>query len=50
MGSGHHEMPQIQFSPDEVAAILNYLGRITGIAPAERAVIRPDDADRADPP
>jgi mono/diheme cytochrome c family protein len=50
MGSRHREMPQIQFSTDEVAAILNYLGNVTGIAPAERAVIQPGDADRTDPP
>ena len=50
MGSRHREMPQIQFSADEVAAILNYLGSVTGMAPAERAVIQPDDADRTVPP
>ena len=36
MGSRHREMPQIQFSDDEVAAILNYLGSITGVDPASR--------------
>ena len=36
MGSRHREMPQIQFSPEEVAAILNYLGSITGIDPGTR--------------
>ena len=50
MGSRHREMPQIQFSTDEVAAILNYLGSVTGIAPAERPVMQPGDADRTDPP
>jgi mono/diheme cytochrome c family protein len=50
MGSRHREMPQIQFSTEEVAAILDYLGSITGIAPAERAVVQPDDADRTVPP
>ena len=41
MGSRHRDMPQIQFSPDQVAAILNYLGSITGVDPAtrQRAVI-----------
>jgi mono/diheme cytochrome c family protein len=41
MGSRHRNMPQIQFSPDQVAAILNYLGSITGVDPAsrQRAVI-----------
>jgi mono/diheme cytochrome c family protein len=37
MGSRHRDMPQIQFSPDQVAAILNYLGSITGIDPAGRS-------------
>jgi hypothetical protein len=37
MGSRHRDMPQIQFSDDQVAAILNYLGGITGVAPATRA-------------
>jgi hypothetical protein len=30
-------MPQIQFSPEQVTAILNYLGGITGIDPAMRS-------------
>jgi len=37
MGSKHRDMPQIQFSSDQVAAILNYLGSITGVDPATRA-------------
>jgi mono/diheme cytochrome c family protein len=37
MGSKHRGMPQIQFSPDQIAAILNYLGSITGVDPATRA-------------
>lgn len=37
MGSKHRDMPQIQFSADQVAAILNYLGSITGVDPATRA-------------
>jgi hypothetical protein len=37
MGSKHRDMPQIQFSSDQVAAILNYLGSITGVDPAKRA-------------
>jgi mono/diheme cytochrome c family protein len=36
MGSRHRDMPQIQFSPEDVAGILNYLGSITGIAPSQR--------------
>jgi cytochrome c len=37
MGSRHRDMPQIQFSDDQVAAILNYLGSLTGVDPANRA-------------
>ena len=36
MGSRHRDMPQIQFSTDQVAAILNYLGSITGVDPSKR--------------
>jgi hypothetical protein len=39
MGSRHRDMPQIQFSAEQVAAILNYLGSITGVDPASRAPI-----------
>ncbi len=37
MGSKHRDMPQIQFSPEQVAAILSYLGSITGVDPASRS-------------
>jgi mono/diheme cytochrome c family protein len=37
MGSKHRDMPQIQFSTEQVAAILSYLGSITGLDPAKRA-------------
>ena len=37
MGSRHRDMPQIQFSPEQVAAILSYLGSITGVDPATRS-------------
>lgn len=37
MGSRHRGMPQIQFSPEQVAAILAYLGSITGVDPAMRS-------------
>ena len=43
-------MPQIQFSSEEVTGILYYLGNITGIAPTERIVVEPDNADQRDPP
>ena len=36
MGSKHRDMPQIQFSDEQVAAILAYLGSITGVDPAKR--------------
>jgi mono/diheme cytochrome c family protein len=37
MGSKHREMPQIQFSTEQISAILNYLGSITGVAPSVRS-------------
>lgn len=37
LGSRHREMPQIQFSTEEISGILNYLGSITGIGPSKRA-------------
>jgi mono/diheme cytochrome c family protein len=37
MGSKHRDMPQIQFSDDQVAVILDYLGSITGVDPAKRS-------------
>jgi hypothetical protein len=49
MGSRHRKMPQIQFSADQVTAILNYLGRITGIPPSG-PLFNFDDAERTDPP
>jgi cytochrome c len=36
MGSRHRDMPQVQFSDDQVAAILIYLGSITGVDPRTR--------------
>ena len=36
MGSRHQDMPQIQFSTEQVAAIFAYLGSITGIDPSKR--------------
>jgi len=36
MASRHRDMPQIQFSSDQVSAILSYLGSITGVDPATR--------------
>ena len=36
MGGRHRDMPQIQFSQDQVAAILNYFGSITGVDPSSR--------------
>ena len=48
MGSRHLGMPQIQFSSEEVAAILDYLGSITGLPPSRRQ--RFDIPDEAIPP
>ena len=46
MGSRHREMPQIQFSPDQIAGILTYLGSITGIDPAKRPTATvPDETE-----
>lgn len=36
MGSKHREMPQIQFSTEEVSAILDYLGTVAGLDPSKR--------------
>jgi cytochrome c len=36
MGSRHRDMPQIQFSNEQVAAILAYLGTVSGVDPATR--------------
>jgi len=36
MGSRHRDMPQIQFSFEQVSAILDYLGSITGVPPSQR--------------
>ena len=36
MGSRHKDMPQIQFSAEQVSAILDYLGGITGHPPSSR--------------
>lgn len=36
MGSRHRDMPQIQFSAEQIAGILNYLGSITGVDPSKR--------------
>jgi cytochrome c len=36
MGSRHLDMPQIQFSTEDVAAILTYLGGVTGRDPLTR--------------
>ncbi|MDX1401751.1 MAG: c-type cytochrome [Kiloniellales bacterium] len=48
MGSRHQDMPQIQFSTEEVDAILDYLGEITGSPPSQRP--RFDIPDETVPP
>ena len=48
MGSRHRGMPQIQFSIEEVDAILDYLGNITGVPPSQRT--RFDIPDESAPP
>ena len=37
MGSRHRDMPQIQFTDEQVVAILDYLGSITGVPPETRS-------------
>jgi hypothetical protein len=41
MGSRHRDMPHIQFSTEQVVAILSYLGGITGVDPWLRPRIPP---------
>lgn len=48
MGSRHRDMPQIQFSPEQVSGILNYLGSITGVEPSRRP--RAAVPDETEPP
>ena len=48
MGSRHREMPQIQFSTEEVSEILNYLGSITGRPPSQR--LRANAPRETEPP
>jgi len=36
MGSRHLDMPQIQFSTEQIDAILEYLGGVTGFDPSTR--------------
>jgi cytochrome c len=48
MGSRHQDMPQIQFSTEQVDAILDYLGSITGSPPSQRP--RFDIPDETVPP
>jgi mono/diheme cytochrome c family protein len=51
MGSKHREMPQIQFSTEEVSAILSYLGSITGVFPSERVpAVMPPNPEETEPP
>jgi cytochrome c len=48
LGSKHLDMPQIQFSTEQVAAILDYLGSITGVPPSKRP--RVNVPDETEPP
>lgn len=51
MGSKHREMPQIQFSTEDVSAILSYLGSLTGIAPSDRVPAAiPPNPEGTEPP
>ena len=50
MGSKHREMPQLQFSTEEVSAILSYLGSITGVVPSQSARVVPPNPEGTEPP
>jgi cytochrome c len=46
LGSKHRDMPQIQFSAEQIAAILDYLGSVTGVPPSKRPrVTIPDETE-----
>jgi mono/diheme cytochrome c family protein len=45
MGSRHADMPQIQFSSEQIEAILAYLGATTGKPPNRPLVREPDETE-----
>jgi mono/diheme cytochrome c family protein len=50
-GSRHRDMPQIQFSEEQIDAILNYLGGLVGKPPSARApAAMPPSPEGAEPP
>ena len=50
-GSRHRDMPQIQFSDEQIDAILNYLGGLVGRPPSARApAAMPPNPEGTEPP
>jgi mono/diheme cytochrome c family protein len=50
-GSRHRDMPQVQFSSEQVDAILNYLGSLVGEPPSQRApASNPPSPEATEPP
>jgi mono/diheme cytochrome c family protein len=51
MGSRHKDMPQVQFSSEQVDAILAYLSEISGEPPpSEQPTITPPGGSSTEPP
>jgi cytochrome c len=50
MGSRHKDMPQVQFSSEQVDAILTYLSEISGEPPPSEAPALAPDAGSGEPP
>lgn len=49
-GSRHRDMPQIQFSDEQIDAILNYLGGLVGKPPSARTPAALPSPEATEPP
>jgi cytochrome c len=49
-GSRHRDMPQVQFSTEQVDAILSYLGGLVGEPPSQRPAALPPSPEGSEPP
>jgi mono/diheme cytochrome c family protein len=49
-GSRHRDMPQIQFSDEQIDAILNYLAGLVGKPPSARTPAAPPSPEATEPP
>ena len=49
-GSRHRDMPQIQFSDEQIDAILNYLAGLVGKPPSARTPAAPLSPEATEPP